>query len=139
MDEISVEVEAMVYPTEDREKVIAAISNVVTVQDVSELEVRPGIHVVRGRGSGKECLVKLQNLLRQDRIRDAARALLYSAITTNGLLFHLNKQVAFVNHVSFCSAEGESPLGPITVKVQCSNPTMVIDWLAPGIQDRVKE
>jgi predicted RNA binding protein with dsRBD fold (UPF0201 family) len=139
LDEIIVEVEAMVYPTEDRQKVIAAINNVVTVPDIIELEVRPGIRVVRGRGSGKECLVKLQNLLRQDRIRDAARALLYSAITTNGLLFHLNKQVALVNHVSFCSAEGESPLGPITVKVQCSNSTMLIDWLAPSIQDRVKE
>ena len=138
MDEITVKVEAMIYPTEDREKVIAAVNNVVTVPDVSELEIGPNIHVVRGRGSGKDSLAKLQNLIKQDRIRDAARALLYSAITTNGIEFHLNKQVALVNHVSFCSAEGESPLGPITVKVECSNPAVVIDWLSPSVQDRVK-
>ena len=139
MDELSVEVEAMIYPTEDREKVLAAIGNVVTVSDVSELEVRPGIHIVRGKGSGKECLEKLQTIVGQDRIRSAARALLFSAITDNGLEFHLNKQVALVNHVSFCSVEGESPLGPITIKVKCSDPTALVDWLAPRPQDRVKE
>ena len=139
MNELSVEVEAMIYPTEDREKVMAAISNVATVSNISEQEVRPGIHIVRGKGSGKGCLEKLQTLIGQDRIRSAARALLFSSITGNGLEFHLNKQVALVNHVSFCSVEGESPLGPITIKIECSNPTEVVDWLAPRPQDRVKE
>ena len=139
MDELSVEVEAMIYPTEDREKVLAAIANVVTISDISELEVRPGIHIVRGKGSGKVCLEKLQTLVGQDRIRSAARATLFSAITGNGLEFHLNKQVALVNHVSFCSVEGESPLGPITIKIKCPNPTVLVDWLAPRPEDRVKK
>jgi len=133
LDEVSVEVEAMVYPTEDREKVLTAINNVVTVGGISQLQVRPGVQVIRGKGSGEECLIKLQNLLGQDRIRAAARALLYSSMTSNGLVFHLNKQVALVNHVSFCSPEGESPLGPITIRVECSNPALLIDWLAPTV------
>ena len=139
MDELSVEVEAMIYPTEDREKVLAAIGSVVTVSDISELEVTPGIHIVRGKGSGKACLEELQTIIGQDRIRSAARATLFSAITANGFEFHLNKQVALVNHVSFCSVEGESPLGPITIKIECSNPTALVDWLAPRPQDKVKE
>jgi predicted RNA binding protein with dsRBD fold (UPF0201 family) len=139
LDDVSVEVEALVYPTEDREKVLAAVNNVVTLGETSELEVRSGIHIIRGRGFGKDCLLRLQNLIRQDRIRDAVRAILYSAIRASGLTFYLNKQVALVNHVSFCGVEGESPLGPITVRVKCSNPTMFIDWLAPTTQGRVKE
>jgi hypothetical protein len=134
-----VEVEAMIYPTEDRDKVLAAIGNVVTVSDISDLEVRPRIHIIRGKSSGKACLEKLQTLVAQVRIRSAARALLFSAITDNGFEFHLNKQVAFANHVSFCSVEGESPLGPITIKIKCSDPTALVDWLAPRPQDRVKE
>ena len=129
-------IEAMVYPTEDREKVLAAINNVSGTMEISEVEIRPGIRVIRGKGIGRDCLTKLQTLIRQDRIRDAARAILYSSITSNGLQFYLNKQVAFVNHVSFCSAEGESPLGPISLRVECSDPTTIVDWLAPSIQDR---
>ena len=129
----------MVYPTEDREKVLTAVNNLIDVRDIAEFEIRPGFHVIRGKGSGIECLTRLQNLLKQDRIRTAARAMLFSAMTANGLLFYINKQVAFVNHVSFCSVEGESPLGPITIKVECSSPTMVIDWLAPNIQGNVNE
>jgi len=139
LDEITVEIETIVYPTEDREKVIAAVGNLVFPEQVSELEIRPGIRVIRGKSSGKESLMKLQNLIRQDRIRDAARSLLHASMTANGLLFHLNKQVAFANHVSFCSTEGESPLGPITMKVECSNPTTLIEWLAPSLQNRAKE
>ena len=139
LDEISVEIEAMVYPTEDQERVFAAINNLVSLEQVSGLEIRPGIQVIRGKSMRKESLVKLQNLIRQDRIRDAARSLLHASMTANGLLFYLNKQVAFVNHVSFCDVEGESPLGPITVKIECSDPTMLIDWLAPSMQNRAKE
>jgi len=136
LDEMSVEVEAMVYPTEDCGKVLGSINNMATLQEITEMEIRPGIHIIRGKGYEKECLTKLRDLIRQDRIRDAARALLCSTITTNGLQFYLNKQVAFANHVSFCNIEGESPLGPISVKIKCSNPATMIDWLASGFQDR---
>jgi predicted RNA binding protein with dsRBD fold (UPF0201 family) len=39
--------------------------------------------------------------------------------------------VAFAGHVSFCEETGESPLGPLKVAIECSDPQQLIDWLAP--------
>ena len=139
MDDATIEIEAVVYPTEDREKVLTAIKNVADLQQISEIEIRPGILIVRGKSHGKECLVKLRDLIKKDGIRDAARAILYKSMTASGLQFHLNKQVAFANHVSFCNVERESPLGPVSFRVECQDSTMIVDWLAPGMQLRVKE
>jgi hypothetical protein len=132
MNDVEIEAEAFIYPTEDSEKVEKAIKTVfpacsVTVESHSE-EVR----ILRAREHGKEALIPLQSLLRQDRIRDAARSVLMSSISNNMITFHLNKQVAFVGHISFSMPNAESPLGPITVKIKCENPIRLVEWLAPG-------
>jgi len=76
-------------------------------------------------------LTKLYNLLRRERIRDAARAVLFGGMSERTIVFYLNKQVAYVGHVSFSQPVGESPLGPIRVEIECDNPREIIDWLAP--------
>ncbi|MEM2108626.1 MAG: hypothetical protein QXL10_05020, partial [Candidatus Bathyarchaeia archaeon] len=72
-----------------------------------------------------------RDLLRQDRIRDAARKMLFEAMHGQTISFYLNKQAAFAGHVSFSEAEAESPLGPIIVAIKCDDPRRLIDWLAP--------
>ena len=78
---------------------------------------------------GPDALTRLKNLLRRERIRAAARAVLLSGIDRNTVSFCLNKQVAYVGHLSFCQEEAESPLGPIKVKIESENPRRLIDWL----------
>jgi predicted RNA binding protein with dsRBD fold (UPF0201 family) len=78
-----------------------------------------------------DTLTKLYNLLRRERIRDAARGVLYEGLSEKSIIFYLNKQVAYVGHVSFSKPVGESPLGPIKVEIQCDKPRELIDWLAP--------
>jgi uncharacterized protein len=80
---------------------------------------------------GEENLSTLRNVLRRDHIRDAARKALYRGLNGNTVVFYLNKQAASAGHVSFTEAEGESPLGPITVTIQTEDPQQLIDWLAP--------
>ncbi|MEM3153838.1 MAG: hypothetical protein QW629_03905, partial [Candidatus Bathyarchaeia archaeon] len=80
---------------------------------------------------GLEALTKLYNLLRRERIRDAARGALFEGLSEKIITFYLNKQVAFVGHVSFSKAVAESPLGPIRVQIKCDEPRQLIDWLAP--------
>jgi predicted RNA binding protein with dsRBD fold (UPF0201 family) len=129
MDEIIVHVEAQVNPTEDEEKVKTAINNIVGNATFTSTEAFRG-SILKAEAQGQESLIKFRSALRNDRIRDAARKLLYRAISDNKISFCLNKQVAFAGHISFSEEAAESPLGPIRVTIEASNPIQVIDWLA---------
>jgi hypothetical protein len=80
---------------------------------------------------GKAGLSKFYNLLGQERILNAARAILLKGIDGNKITFYLNKQVAYVEHISFCEPLGESPLGPIRVEITCDDTRELVDWLSP--------
>jgi predicted RNA binding protein with dsRBD fold (UPF0201 family) len=129
MVEVTVFVEAEVNPTEDEEKVRAAINNVLGNAAVT---VKPAARgsILNAQAKGQDSLTKLRNLLRNDRIRDAARRLLFKSIRGNTINFYLNKQVAYAGHVSFSEETAESPLGPIRFTIETDNPQQLVDWLA---------
>jgi predicted RNA binding protein with dsRBD fold (UPF0201 family) len=130
MEEIAVRVETEINFTESEEKVKIAVANL--FGNVSA-EIKPFYKgsVLNAEAKRQEALVKLRNLLRSDRIRDAARKALFGGLRGNTVRFCLNKQVAFAGHVSFSEEVAESPLGPIRVTIECENPRQLIDWLAP--------
>lgn len=130
MDQVTVHVEADVNPTESEEKVKKALWNLFGDLPMQSKPVHKG-NVLTAETKGFETLSTLRNVLRRDRIRDASRKALYAGLNEEGVTFYLNKQVAFVGHVSFSEAMAESPLGPIKVIVQSENPRELIDWLAP--------
>ncbi|MCS7386350.1 MAG: hypothetical protein DRJ18_01705 [Candidatus Methanomethylicota archaeon] len=127
---IKVIVEAEVKPTEDENKVKQAILNLVTPNKV-RLEERFGRKFLVAEAEGAESLLKLHSLLRREQILDAARKMMKKWSTQDKVIFFLNKQVAYVGHLSFCMPERESPLGPIRFEITCKNAKDVIDWLAP--------
>ncbi len=129
MDEVVVHVEAEVYPTEDEEKVKAAIGNIVGNPTFTSSPAFRG-STLKAEATGQESLTKFRNMLRNDRVRDAARKLLYRAIDGNKISFYLNKQVAYAGHVSFSEESGESPLGPLRVTIETDSPTQLVEWLA---------
>jgi predicted RNA binding protein with dsRBD fold (UPF0201 family) len=128
--EVVVRVEAEVHLTESEEKVRRAVENIFGDVPVT---VKPAYRggVLMAEARGQESLVKFRNLLRSDRIRDAARRALFHGIHGGTIGFCLNKQVAFAGHVSFSEEVAESPLGPIKVTVACDDPRGLVDWLAP--------
>ena len=128
MDEVLVQVE--VNPTEDLKKVKKAVENIFGVVEF-EVESRKWGRLLMAKTRGVEGLTKLYNLLRRERIRAAARKVLFSGLRDKSLLFYLNKQVAYAGHISFSQQTGESPLGPIAVQIRCDNPRELIEWLAP--------
>jgi predicted RNA binding protein with dsRBD fold (UPF0201 family) len=130
MDEISVQVEADINPTENEDKVKRAVENMFGNLELEVKLQRQGSLLI-GRGKGMDALTKLYNLLRREKIRDAARSVLYDGLSGKSIVFYLNKQVAYVGHVSFSNPVGESPLGPIKVEIHCDDPRELIDWLAP--------
>ena len=102
------------------------------VFDGVAMEVKPSFKggVLVGEAKGHEALVKFRNLLRSDRIRDAARRALFGGVRDKAIRFCLNKQVAFAGHVSFCEEFAESPLGPLRVTIECEDPRLLVEWLA---------
>jgi predicted RNA binding protein with dsRBD fold (UPF0201 family) len=129
MEAVIVRIEADVNPTEDEEKVKKAICNLLDNPVFTSEPAFQGFRL-RAVAQGQVSLIKFRNLLRNDRIRDAARKLLYRATRENKISFYLNKQVAYAGHVSFSEAYAESPLGPLHVVIETSEPAKLVDWLA---------
>ena len=129
MVEVTVFVETEIYPTESEENVKTAVTNFL---DNATITVKPAAKgsTLTAVAKGEESLIKLRNMLHNDRIRDAARRFLFKSIRGNMISFCLNKQVAFAGHFSFSEAIAESPLGPIRVNIETDNTELLIGWLA---------
>lgn len=129
MAEVRVFVETEIYPTESEDNVKAAVNNVLSNTAIS---IKPSLKgsTLTALAKGQDSLIKLRNLLSNDRIRDASRKLFFKSIRGNMISFCLNKQVAFAGHVSFSEETAESPLGPIRVSIETVNPQQLIEWLA---------
>ncbi len=129
MVEVTVYLEAEINPTEDEEKVRQAITNLVGNAEVL-VKSAPRGSILTAEAKGQDALVKLRNILRNDRVRDAARRLLFKSIRGETIIFYLNKQVAYAGHVSFCEEIAESPLGPIRFRIETDNAQQLVEWLA---------
>ncbi len=130
MEEITLQVEADVNPTESEEKVKAAVENMFNGLALQVNKQRVGCTLL-GEAKSRLALENFRAALRRDRVRAAARKFLHRNQRGNTVCFCLNKQVAWTGHVSFSQETGESPLGPIKVVIQSENLRDLIDWLAP--------
>lgn len=129
MAAVTVHIEVDVNPTEDEEKVKKAVNNMVGNATFTSEAAFQG-SILKAEAQGQDSLTKLRNLLRNDRIRDAARKLLHRATKGNKISFFINKQVAYVGHISFSEETAESPLGPIRVVIETEDPNQLVEWLA---------
>lgn len=116
-----VRVEVEVRPTEDPQKVLQALRNVFPSLVFSRSE-----NVLRGEGSLLD-LERFRELLKRQAIRDAAKSHLLAKCREGRIEFMLNKQVAYCGKVNF--TDGESPLGPISVVIETSNPVGLVRHL----------
>jgi len=124
---LEVRLSAQLHPTEDKNKIAAAIRNIFPD---AKLE---GEHEFAGTASSLETFAEL---LKKQRIRDAARQTLRRGRTDNSTKFRLNKQVAFVGKVSF--SEEIHPLGDIEVTIIADDLQQVIDRVAPNTREELQ-
>jgi hypothetical protein len=129
MAEVTVHMETEVNPTESEDKVKTAVTNILGNASIT-VQPQGKISLLTAEATGQDSLFKLRNMLRSDRIRDAARKALLRSIRGDTICFCLNKQVAFAGHISFSEETAESPLGPIRVTITYENPRQLIEWLA---------
>jgi uncharacterized protein len=112
---------ARCHPTEDRQRIVWAMTSLfpdVVVTGTEELE-----------GISHSTDAFAEHLVRQ-RIRDAARGILRRGVSGNTTIFRLNKQVATVGKISF--AEEEHALGDIQVNISADDISALIDRIAPS-------
>ncbi len=128
MAEVTVTIETEVNPTESEEKVRQAIRSIFD-NVMIHAEADGNMTTLRASAIGREPLRKLYYLLRRERIRDAAKKVLFGGLKGSSVTFFLNKQVAYAGHISFSQETAESPLGPIKVTIAARNPREVISWL----------
>jgi predicted RNA binding protein with dsRBD fold (UPF0201 family) len=126
----SVTAESLVNPTEDSSKVERALHNLFPGAPVKRTNLTDDVIKLEVGGDSLEFLSTLRNLIRQERIRSAARRILLNGVRGNRIQFYLNKQAAFVGRISFCEPVGESPLGPISIRIEAVDPLRVVDFLA---------
>lgn len=116
---------APVFPSEDRRKVLAAVSNV--LGDCA-FAVEDGDNVLV-KSTDPACLRKVKEQLRDRHVRDAAKRLMLRLREGDRLKLLLNKQAAFAGVVAMCTTQTEPPLGAIRVEIDCDRPVELVDWL----------
>lgn len=119
--------EASVNPSEDPQKVIGAVENVI---ERCSPEFRYGSRVI-GRAAGSEPLSLLYEQVRSRSAMGVLRRMLLDNRAGDSTWFLLNKQAATAGIAAIVEDEQESPLGPIRVTISCEELDTLIDWLVP--------
>lgn len=123
---IELRVEASVNPSESREKVIAAVANVIECSP----EFQYGSRVI-SRSLGIESLRTIYEQIRSRSAMGVLRRVLLNNRIADSTYFLLNKQAAATGIAVIIEDEQESPLGPIRVTLDCEELNVLIDWLVP--------
>ncbi len=121
-----VELRASISPSEDPQKVLAAMRQVF---GDCEYSVEIGEYTVKLSASSSKCLERLHDQLRDRHVRAAARRLMLLSLAGNLLTLKLNRQAATAGVLALCSNAVESPLGPLLLEIESSSPQKLIDWL----------
>ncbi|MDR3282185.1 MAG: hypothetical protein LBS92_01050 [Candidatus Methanoplasma sp.] len=121
---VSVSISCPVNPSEDPEKVKAAILGIFPA---AELE-SDGKRFV-----GSADLDNFSRLIRRQAILDSARAALFRGARGRVAVVHLNKQVASVGKVSF--TEPRTVLGTLEVRIEDDDLEALINRIAPTTVD----
>lgn len=129
--DVDIVVETQVKPTESKEKVALAVSNI-----FSDGELRTESDRIVFISENIQSLKFLKDQLRDRNIRAAARRLLLSNCDRDSFqtFLLLNKQAATVSVAALCDDPGESALGPIVLHIRSEKLQDVITWLTYGFE-----
>lgn len=122
----SVSLEAGLAPSEDSEKVLGAIENI--LGEVSQ-SAQKGTHTIRVGTSDPRSLDRLHDQLRDRRVRAVARRRFDAGRSGSKTTVMINRQAATAGVVVLCDNAEESPLGPIYLTIESKRLDEVIEWL----------
>jgi predicted RNA binding protein with dsRBD fold (UPF0201 family) len=126
---VKIRIKVLVNHTENVDKIKVALQNMIGETNLA-LKNEEDKKLLLCKTENLKILERFRDLLRREQIMNAAKKVFLSGLNSGIITFHLNKQVAYVGHVSFSQSEGESPLGPISFEIQCEKPKKLIKWLS---------
>jgi predicted RNA binding protein with dsRBD fold (UPF0201 family) len=111
-------------PTEDLDKVIKAISNIIEYD-----EIVVGDNYICAIGD-IETIKNLGDEFKERKIRGTARKLMLKGSSHNKISFKLSKQAALAGALNLVD-DNLSPLGEIYIEIKTNNVKKLIDLIAP--------
>jgi len=124
---VDVQICAIVHASEDLLKVSTAIKNI--SGNIEPSKRQESNNLVVWKFNSVKVLYNFYRKIRERQIVTAARRLLLRNREKDSTRVLLNRQAAFVGNIILCDEEGESPLGPIILKIESPLLMQVIDWL----------
>ncbi len=125
--EVYATIEAPLFPTENLEKLISAMSNILPTE-FSKDERTTGTFIV-GMAEGLESLTTFKELVKKFQIGPMIRNRLLHSILDNMTTLYMNKQAAFAGKIALLDVNEEPPLGVISFSIISNNLERVIDWI----------
>jgi len=118
--------EATVSPSEDPEKVLQAIKNVV---GEARCDIAADSRSARLVTEDPKALVYFRDQLRDRHVRSAARKQMLQKSSGRSTSLMLNRQAAAAGVDALCGSPEESPLGPIYLTLESEDIDALIEWL----------
>lgn len=118
--------EASISPSEDPEKVAAALRNIAPGAG----EVQTSGRLARITSDSTSGLQHIMEQLRDRHIRTAARRSMVLAREGKATTILFNRQAAAAGVIALCGNPGESPLGPIRLRLESDDLDHLMDWLS---------
>ncbi|RNJ74991.1 MAG: hypothetical protein EB828_05905 [Nitrosopumilus sp. D6] len=119
-----IEASCMINPSEDPDKVAAAVSNV-----LAEPEISTRGSMLSARSRSLASLERLRETIHSKQQQKTYRRSLEKNLADRTTTLYLNKQAAFAQKMAICQEADESPLGPITITISSPEIQKVLDWL----------
>ena len=120
-----IEIFCPVNLSEDSDKVIQAVSNVLPHSTIKNENFS-----IKAQSNELRSLEKIYEAITSTQSQKSYTRNLENNLEDDSTWFYLNKQAAFVEKIAICDEAEESPLGPIKVTLTSSNIDGVIDWIA---------
>ena len=113
-----------IYASEDPDKVILAVTNVLPNSKIKSTKKE-----IKATSNDLSTIEKISDTFHSRKSLSSYRRQLIKNLDYDSTWFYLNKQAAFVNTVALCENAEESPLGPIKVYLYSEHVQDIIDWL----------
>lgn len=122
--ECIIDIHCIINPSEDPQKVEASILNI-----LEHVDIKINISSLCATTTKLTSLSKIYRHIQSHKTQKTYRITLLQNLYDYSTWFYLNKQAAFVKHISLCNDEYESPLGPIKIKITSKQIDKIILWL----------